>query len=94
MVHIIHCKSIECINLNCFQQLPCVRYNADWQVDSDRESAADDVENGDDTPSDATLGEGTPVIPRRSGRQSRPHEWLRSRDFVLAKPEGQRNLII
>ena len=26
MVHIIPCRSIECIDLNCFQQLPCVRY--------------------------------------------------------------------
>ena len=26
MVHIIPSRSIECIDLNCFQQLPCVRY--------------------------------------------------------------------
>ena len=36
------------------------------EVDSNRELAADDVENGDDSPSDATLGEGTSVILRRS----------------------------
>ncbi len=60
------------------------------------DSAADDVENGNDSPSDATLGEGTPVILRRSGRQRRPPEWLRSREFVLAhqvdKPEWQRKM--
>ena len=65
------------------------------EVDSDRESAADDV---DDSPSDVTLGEGTPVIPRRSGRQRRPPEWLRSREFVLAhqmdKPEWQRKIVL
>ena len=26
MVHIIPCRGIECVDLNCFQQLPCVRY--------------------------------------------------------------------
>ena len=66
------------------------------EADSDRESPADDVENEDDSPSDATLEEGTPVILRRSGRQRRPPEWLRSREFVLAhqvdKPEWQRKI--
>jgi len=56
------------------------------EVDSDRESAADDVENGEDSLSDATLGEGDPAtVP----------EWLRSREFVLThqvdkRPEWQR----
>ena len=26
MVHIIPCRSAECVALDCFQQLPCVRY--------------------------------------------------------------------
>ena len=26
MVHIIPCRSAECIDLDCFQHLPCVRY--------------------------------------------------------------------